>query len=196
VEIADDPIARFVAAQQRAGRTEALEATAAALATADATGRPAVRMVLVKVVSADGFQVHTNYESRKGRELDRNPRAALSFHWPTVGEQVRVEGAVRRCTAEESDAYFATRPRLSQVGAWASKQSSELASRSELEASVREVEARFSEVAVPRPPFWGGYVIMPETIEFWSQGDFRLHDREVYVRDPKAGGWVRRRLWP
>src|SRR5687768_13320562 len=119
----EDPILRFLAAQARARTGEPLEATAAALATADASGVPSVRMVLVKHADAEGFRFHTNYESRKGRDLEANPRAALAFHWPTQGQQVRIEGSARRCSAEESDRYFAGRPRLSQIGAWASRQS-------------------------------------------------------------------------
>jgi pyridoxamine 5'-phosphate oxidase len=151
-------------------------------------------MVLVKHADADGFRFHTNYRSRKGRDLEANPRAALVFHWPTLGEQVRIEGAVRRCSGEESDRYFAGRPRLSQIGAWASRQSEEIGSRAELEAAVRETEERFAGQDIPRPEGWGGYVLVPRLIEFWSEGVARLHDREEYRRDGAA--WTVRRLWP
>jgi pyridoxamine 5'-phosphate oxidase len=191
----EDPILRFLSARERARETEPLDATAASLATADVSGQPSARMVLVKIVDEAGFHLFTNYESRKARELDANPRGALCFHWPTRGEQVRVEGRVRRSTVEESDRYFATRPKPSQIGACVSKQSAELGSRAELEASVRECEARFAEGAVARPEYWGGYVVVPEVIEFWSEGENRLHDREEYRRS--AGqAWVVRRLWP
>jgi len=192
--MADDPIARFLAAQGRAAAAGAPHgATAAALATADARGRPSVRVVLVKAVDARGFVFFSNRESRKGRELVENPFAALCFHWPELEEQVRVEGAVAPVADAESDAYFATRPRESRVGAWASRQSAPLASPAALEAAVREVEARFPG-DVPRPPFWGGYRIAPERIEFWQSGAGRLHRRERYER--RDGGWVMTLLQP
>jgi pyridoxamine 5'-phosphate oxidase len=143
--------------------------------------------VLVKEVDARGFVFFTNRESRKGRELAETPFAALCFHWPAVEEQVRVEGAVSAISDAESDAYFATRPRESRLGAWASRQSAPLASRAALEAAVREVDARFPG-EVPRPAFWGGYRIAPEWIEFWKSGAGRLHLRERYER--RGGGWT------
>lgn len=192
--IDSDPIERFVAARARARESEPLEAQHVALATADASGAPSVRMVLVKDVDADGFHFYTSYESRKARELEANPRGALCFHWPSVGEQVRVEGRVVRSSAEQSDLYFASRPRVSQLGAWASRQSAELTSRAVLEDAVRQMESRFGEAEIPRPPTWGGFVLMPERIEFWKEGPYRLHDREEYSR--VEGGWKVRRLWP
>jgi pyridoxamine 5'-phosphate oxidase len=163
------------------------------LATATRDGRPSARMVLYKGISDGGFVVFTNYESRKARELAAEPRAALCFYWPAIGVQVRAEGATERLTAAESDAYFATRPRGSQIGAWASRQSQPLASRDELLARVAEAEARFPG-AVPRPAFWGGYRLTPVRIEFWRASEARLHDRAVYERT--GSGWKVHRLFP
>jgi pyridoxamine 5'-phosphate oxidase len=182
-----DPIARFLESLARAGAASSFDATAAALATVDGRGQPSARIVLVKTVDARGFAFYTNRESRKGRELAENPRAALCFHWPALGEQVRVEGEVSLLGDEESAAYFATRPRESQIGAWASRQSAPLESRAALEAAARASEARFAGREVPRPPFWGGYLLRPERIEFWKSAEGRLHHRTVFER--AAEGW-------
>jgi pyridoxamine 5'-phosphate oxidase len=189
-----DPVARFHALLERARRASPFDPTAAALATADRRGRPSVRVVLVKTFDARGFVFHTNRESRKGRELAENPRAALCFHWPALAEQVRAEGEVALLGDAESDAYFATRPRSSRVGAWASRQSEPLGSRDELVAAFREAEARFAGGDVPRPPFWGGYVLRPESIEFWTGAEDRLHHRTLYVRH--GDGWETSSLYP
>jgi pyridoxamine 5'-phosphate oxidase len=165
-----------------------------ALATATADGRPSVRVVLLRQFDAGGFTFFTNYGSRKAEELDSNPRAALCWYWYWLEEQVRIEGRVSRATAEESDAYFAARPRGSQIGAWASKQSTPLSSRAALEARVRECESRFADGDVPRPRFWGGYRLVPDRIEFWSAVTYRLHDRLVYIRE--GDGWRTERLFP
>ncbi len=189
-----DPIARFHAVLARAADASSFDPTAAALATADASGRPSVRIVLVKEVGAEGFAFFTNRESRKGRELAANPRAALCFHWPAIGEQVRAEGEVAPLDDAASDAYFATRPRSSQLGAWASRQSAPLESRAVLEEEVRSVEARFAGAEIPRPPFWGGYLLRPERIEFWTSAEGRLHHRTLFTR---AGqGWTTSLLNP
>jgi pyridoxamine 5'-phosphate oxidase len=191
-----DPIDAFAAIFARAGSAAPPRAdhTAAALATADRTGRPAVRMVLVRQVDADGFVFFTNYTSRKALELDHNPRAALCFYWYWIEEQVRVEGSVERATPAESDAYFATRPRGNQLGTWASRQSHSLSSRSELEEQYRSVEARYEGAPVPRPPFWGGLRLVPERVEFWRSGSFRLHERVLYTRD--GAHWRTELLYP
>jgi pyridoxamine 5'-phosphate oxidase len=188
-----DPIAEFQELFARASTREP-DATAVALATADGTGAPSVRMVLLKAVDATGFVFFTNYESRKAGELDVNPRAAFCFYWPTIAAQVRVEGAVTRVAAAESEAYFATRPRESQLGAWASRQSRPLASAEDLREEFARTSARFAGQPVPRPPVWGGFRVVPQRIEFWQAGEHRLHDRIVYTR---AGeGWTVERLFP
>jgi pyridoxamine 5'-phosphate oxidase len=190
-----DPIAAFLAAFERAKRVEPHDATAMTLATADARGRPSARMVLLKGADAGGFTFYTNRGSRKARDLEENPVAALCLHWPASQQQIRVEGRVELVPDEESDAYFATRPRESQLGAWASEQSAPLASREELEARVSELAARYPGV-VPRPPFWGGYRLVPSAVEIWQAGAARLHDRFLYTRAPEAEGWTRQRLNP
>lgn len=178
-----DPIRLFEETLARAAAASDFDATAAALATADSAGRPSVRVVLVKSVSERGFVFYTNRESRKGRELAENPCAALCFHWPAIGEQVRVEGSVVALPDAEADAYFATRPRGSQLGAWASRQSAALSAREALEAAARDAERRFEGTDVPRPPFWGGYVMRPDCLEFWRSRENRLHERVLYVRE-------------
>lgn len=171
--------------------------TAMAVATADLDARPSVRMVLLKAHDARGFVFYTHLDGRKGRELQANPHAALLFHWPRVrfGVQVRIEGAVERVSDAEADAYFATRPRGSQLGAWASKQSETLESREAFEARYAQVEKEFEGRPVPRPPRWSGLRVKPERIEFWYGAEFRLHERHLYERDA-AGDWHKRMLYP
>lgn len=191
----EDPFAWFRSSFERAAALESFDATRAALATVGASGQPSVRFVLVKQVDERGFVFFTNYESRKSRELRDNPRAALAFHWASTGEQVRVEGAVLRLTDGESDAYFVQRPRGSQLGAWASAQSAPVATRGELEAKLERVRARYPEPAVvPRPAHWGGFRIVPSSIEFWLDQRDRLHDRIAFTRE--GSRWVRTRLQP
>jgi pyridoxamine 5'-phosphate oxidase len=191
-EIAD-PFDRFERAVARA-QSEGVDTAPAALATADRQGRPSVRMVLLRGADARGFVFHTNYNSRKARDLTGNAHAALCVHWPTLEEQIRIEGSVVTLPSDESDAYFASRPRASQIGAWASDQSAVLPNRRLLEERFREVAARFEGQPVPRPPFWGGFRIVPDRIEFWYGGADRLHDRILYVRD--ESGWRIERLFP
>ena len=167
---------------------------AMSLATVGAGGKPSVRMVLLKDVSAGGFVFYTNAESRKGREIAANPNGALCFHWKSLGRQVRAEGKLSEVTAAEADAYHATRPRQSQIAAWASAQSSAIEGRGVLEAKVVEMEKRFTGVPVPRPPFWTGYRLTPDAIEFWHNVANRLHDRLLFERD--GNGWRARRLNP
>jgi pyridoxamine 5'-phosphate oxidase len=191
----DDPIAWFQRCFEAACAAESFDACRAALATASAEGRPSVRFVLVKQVDARGFGFFTNYESHKARDLAENPRAALAFHWASTGMQVRVEGTVVRMPESESDAYFAMRPRGSQLGAWASVQSAQIADRATLQAKLDAVTQRFGATEpVPRPQLWGGYRLQPELIEFWSDRRDRLHDRHCFTRD--GASWTRSRLQP
>ena len=171
------------------------EPNAMALATATLDGRPSARVVLLKGFDERGFVFYTNYEGRKGEELETNPHCALLFYWGELERQVRVEGRVRRVPDKESDAYFAGRPRGSQLGAWASEQSRPVGDRGALEHGLRELEAEYEGRNVPRPPFWGGYRVEPETIEFWQGRENRVHDRLVYRRS-EDGGWRRGRLQP
>jgi len=188
-----DPIELFQAWFEAANESGILLPEAMTLATATPDGMPSARMVLLKQVDEDGFVFFTNYGSQKAAELDANPRAALCFHWAVLQRQVRVSGSVARVSEEESAAYFATRGRGSQVGAWASKQSRVLERREVLEARVKEVDAEH-EGDVPLPPFWGGYRLTPERIEFWQGRADRLHDRLRFQRD--GAGWKTERLYP
>lgn len=191
-----DPVALFRRWLADAEASEPNDPSAMTLASVDSDGMPDARMVLMRGVDERGFAFYTNFESDKGRQLLANPRAALCFHWKTQRRQVRVRGAVERVSEAEADAYFDSRPRGSRIGAWASQQSRPLASRAVLEAQVAEIEARFGDEAVPRPPHWSGFRIVPSRIEFWQDGAFRLHDRIVFERDPEAAGWTTRRLYP
>ncbi|MEX0448551.1 pyridoxamine 5'-phosphate oxidase [Spiribacter sp. 221] len=182
-------VARFREWLDLARETEGiLEPTAMTLATATASGRPSARTVLLKQVDEDGFVFYTNSLSRKGRQLAANARAALTFFWAPLMRQVMIEGTVQPVSDVEADAYFASRPRLSQIGAWASQQSEPLAGREAFDASVAEVEARFADMAVTRPPHWTGYRVRPDMIEFWQGREGRLHDRERYYRG-ENGTW-------
>jgi pyridoxamine 5'-phosphate oxidase len=179
---------------EEAAASGLIEAERMALATATPDGRPSVRIVLLKGIDDAGIRFFTNYGSRKGRELDANPRAAATLYWQPLYRAVRLEGAVERLTAEESDAYFATRPRGAQVGAWASAQGTVLRSREELDERVRAVEERFPD-EVPRPDHWGGYRLTPVAVEFWQGRPDRLHDREHFLLQPD-GSWRPERLSP
>jgi pyridoxamine 5'-phosphate oxidase len=179
---------------EEAAASGLIEAERMALATATPDGRPSVRIVLLKGFEEDAVRFFTNYGSRKGRELDANPRAAATLYWQPLYRAVRLEGPVSRLSPEESDAYFATRPRGAQIGAWASAQGTALASRAELEERVAEMERRFPG-AVPRPAYWGGYRLRPDAVELWQGRPDRLHDRSHYLRAPD-GAWRSERLSP
>jgi pyridoxamine 5'-phosphate oxidase len=194
-ELPADPLALFGAWWADAERADVPQRDAMTLATATPDGRPSARVVLLKGFDARGFAFFTSYASRKARELDANPRAALVLLWPALERQVRVAGAVERLGAAESDAYFATRPRGSQLGAWASEQSRPLGDRAQLEERWAALEARHADGPVPRPPHWGGYRVVPDEVEFWRGRANRLHDRIAYTR-AAAGGWEHLRLQP
>jgi pyridoxamine 5'-phosphate oxidase len=189
-----DPFLLFSEWLAEATESEPNDPNGMALATVDESGLPDVRMVLLKGFGPDGFVFYTNLESRKGRQLAATPKAALLFHWKSLRRQVRVRGEVGPVTPEEADAYFATRPRLARIGAWASKQSEPLESRLALEKAVALTTARFALGDVPRPPNWSGFRIVPAEIEFWRDGAFRLHDRARFTR--AGDGWTKAMLYP
>ena len=190
----DDPMTLFNSWLHEAEDKEDDIPTAACLATATTGGVPSARMVLLKGADPDGFVFYTNLESRKGAELLDNPQAALCFHWKSIRRQVRIEGRTTKVPSVEADEYFASRPRAAQIGAWASSQSKTLKAPSHLEERLAEFTAKFNSGTIPRPEHWSGYRVIPERIEFWQHGDFRLHDRLCYQRD--GGNWIREWLFP
>ncbi|MEL6675072.1 MAG: pyridoxamine 5'-phosphate oxidase [Bacteroidota bacterium] len=193
-QVAADPFAQFEDWFEAAVKSEVIEPNAMTLATVR-EGRPSARIVLLKGFDERGFVFFTNYRSRKGQEMADNPMAALTFFWPELERQVRIEGSISLASAEESDTYYHSRGRGSRIGAWASPQSEELPDRDTLEKSVAAIEARFAgEESIPRPEFWGGYRLAPDYVEFWQGRKSRLHDRIVYTRG--AGGWGTKRIAP
>jgi pyridoxamine 5'-phosphate oxidase len=193
---ADEPLRLFAAWLSEATASEPRDPTAMTLATIDADGLPNARMVLLKGVDERGFVFYTNMDSQKGRELDVHPQAALVFHWKSLNRQVRVRGNVERVSEAEADAYFATRAKQAQIGAWASKQSAPLESRLAFEKAVALYAAKYALITVPRPPNWSGYRIMPLRIEFWHERPFRLHDRIEFARETLSAPWSKTRLYP
>jgi pyridoxamine 5'-phosphate oxidase len=191
-----EPLALFHEWFEEAKRKEPNDPNAMSLATVDGSGMPNVRMVLLKEYDERGFVFYTNYESSKGTELMNAPKAALCFHWKSLRRQVRLRGSVEPVSAAEANAYFATRPRDSRIGAWASKQSRPLESRFALEKAIAKFAARFALGEVPRPPFWSGFRVLPLSIEFWQDRPFRLHDRLLFTRDGVHAPWSTSRLYP
>lgn len=194
-EMAEDPIQEFETWLELANEAGIRESNGMALATASATGAPSVRFVLLRGVDSEGFLFYSNYESRKAQELQANPQASLAFWWPTLERQIRIEGVVERASNVESDAYFASRPRGSKLGAWTSPQSQVIERREQLVDRLTETVERFKDRPVPRPEFWGGYRLRPTAIEFWQGRPSRLHDRILYARQPESG-WTKVRLAP
>jgi pyridoxamine 5'-phosphate oxidase len=190
-----DPFARFREWMAEAEATEPADANAMTVATATRDGRPSARITLLKGVDTRGFVFYTNQQSRKAEELAANQRIALLFHWKTLARQIRIEGRVEPVTAAEADAYFASRARISRLGAWASDQSRPLDDRVTLERRLAEYEAKYPGEDVPRPPHWSGYRVLPDSFEFWQNMPFRLHDRTTYTRNAD-GGWVTGKLFP
>jgi pyridoxamine 5'-phosphate oxidase len=193
---ADEPLRLFAAWFAEAKRAEPADASAMTLATVDAEGMPNARMVLLKGFDDNGFVFYTNVDSPKGRELNAAEKAALVFHWKSLNRQVRIRGLVEPVAAAEADAYFATRPRLAQIGAWASKQSAPLESRMALEKAVAMTMAKHALGTVPRPPNWSGYRLLPLLLEFWQDRPYRLHDRVEFRRTALAQPWSKTRLYP
>jgi pyridoxamine 5'-phosphate oxidase len=193
--MADDPFALFDSWFAEARASEPNDANAMALATAGSDGQPHVRMVLLKAQGPEGFVFYTNEQSAKGDELRENPRAALLLHWKSLRRQVRIEGPIEAVSDAEADAYFASRSRDSQLGAWASDQSRPLENRAQFEARYEEMKRRFEGGDVPRPPHWGGYRVIAEKIEFWSDRPHRLHERRLFTRSPD-GGWTEGLIYP
>jgi pyridoxamine 5'-phosphate oxidase len=193
---ADEPLRLFAAWFEEAARSEPRDPTAMSLATVDDEGLPNVRMVLMKGFDEQGFVFYTNLDSQKGRELDRAHKGALLFHWKSLNRQVRLRGPVERVEDADADAYFATRPRLAQIGAWASKQSAPLESRHAFEMAIARYTAQFAIGTIPRPPNWTGYRLQPLLMEFWQDRPFRLHDRVEFRREGPGTAWHKTRLYP
>ncbi|MCK5461711.1 MAG: pyridoxamine 5'-phosphate oxidase [Bacteroidales bacterium] len=189
-----DPIVLFRDWYQEAIDAGITDPSIMTLATVDGEGNPAARIVLLKSFDENGFVFYTNYQSRKGTDLEKNPRAALVLHWRETGHQVRIEGITKKVQASASDRYFESRPRGSQLGAWASEQSREIPSKAHLDESLKRWESEFRDQPVPRPPYWGGYRVIPDKMEFWSDRENRMHERMLFEKTEQ--GWVFKKLAP
>ena len=194
-EIETDPFVWFQRWMTEAEASEPVDPNAMTVATVGADGKPSTRTILLKGTDSRGFVFYTNTLSRKGGELAIHPAVALLFYWKSLGRQIRIEGTVERVTPEEADAYYATRPRISRLGAWASDQSRPLSERAELERRLAEMEAKYPGEDIPRPPHWSGYRVLPERFEFWRNMPYRLHDRTIFERAAN-GGWTQGKLFP
>ena len=192
----DDPFELFNQWYDDASKSEINDPNAMSLATVGENSMPSVRIVLLKSHNRNGFVFYTNLKSRKGTELSENPHAAIAFHWKTIRRQVRIEGSTEPVTKNEADEYFQSRARISQIGAWASQQSQPLDSREQLLNSVKSLEKKYENVSIPRPPHWGGLRLRPKRIEFWHDGEFRLHDRFIFEKATNTEGWEITRLNP
>ena len=192
----DDPFQLFNQWYEDASQSEVNDPNAMSLATVGENSMPSVRIVLLKSYDQNGFVFYTNFQSRKGAELSKNPKAAIAFHWKTIRRQVRIEGITEPVAKNEADEYFQSRPRISQIGAWASQQSEPLDSREQLLNSVQSFEEKYKNVSIPRPPHWGGLRLRPTRIEFWHDGEFRLHDRFIFEKTINAETWKITRLNP
>ena len=192
----DDPFELFNQWYDDASKSEINDPNAMSLATVGENSMPSVRIVLLKSHNRNGFVFYTNLKSRKGTELSENPHAAIAFHWKTIRRQVRIEGSTESVTKNEADEYFQSRARISQIGAWASQQSQPLDSREQLLNAVKSLEKKYENVSIPRPPHWGGLRLRPKRIEFWHDGEFRLHDRFIFEKATNTEGWEITRLNP
>jgi pyridoxamine 5'-phosphate oxidase len=195
IPIETDPFAWFARWMAEAEASEPSDPNAMTVVTVGADGRPSARTILLKGADSRGFVFYTNTRSRKGQEVATNPMVFLLFYWKSLGRQIRIEGAVEPVTEAEADAYFASRPRISRLGAWASDQSRPLATRAELERRVAAFDAKYPGEDIPRPPHWSGYRVLPDRFEFWQNMPFRLHDRTVFAKDA-GGGWTHGKLFP
>lgn len=195
-KISQEPIVLFDQWFTEAQKLSVNEPSAMTVATCSNTGKPSARILLLKAFDDRGFCFYTNLTSRKGKEIAENPNASLCFYWDELKRQVRIEGKLERVSEKEADDYFATRSRGSQIGAWSSKQSSIMDDEMDLPTRIKDITEKFTDQVIPRPPFWSGFRVIPDRIEFWQEGNFRLHTRIIYIKDSQMGEWLIKRLYP